>query len=154
MSRRILTLLMTAVLLVCLVSCGTKEAAPGEIDVAAIAETLLNEASFTDDLAEADADTVAMLYGIEGALTQAVYIGSGATPEEIALFTFATDAEAEAGFALAQMRLADKRQEFTDYNAWEMPKIDDAVVKQYGKTVVLCVSADGQAKAILEEKLG
>lgn len=153
MHKRILSLLASLILLLTFTSCGGDEPVT-EVNLETLAETLLANASFTDDLARIDDSTVTMLYGIEGALEQVVCIGSGATPEEIALFAFATEADAEAGFALARMRIADKKQEFSDYNAWEMPKIDDAVVKQYGKYVVLCVSCDGQAESIIEETLG
>ena len=153
MHNRILTLLVSFILLFALASCGADEPA-GAADLEALAETLLSDAAFTDDLARIDDDTVTMLYGIEDAVEQYVYIGSGATPEEIALFTFADEAAAEAGFALAQMRIADQKNAFSDYNAWEMPKLDEAVVKQYGTYVVLCVSGDGRAEAILAETLG
>jgi len=153
MHNRILTLLVSFILLFALASCGADEPA-GAADLEALAETLLSDAAFTDDLARIDDDTVTMLYGIENAVEQYVYIGSGATPEEIALFAFADEAAAEAGFALAQMRIADQKNAFSDYNAWEMPKLDEAVVKQYGTYVVLCVSGDGRAEAILAETLG
>ena len=153
MHKRILAALTAALMLFTLFSCGGKESA-GEVDLDALAETLLAEGAFTDALARIDEDTVTMLYGIDNAEKQVVYIGSGATPEEIALFSFATEADAEAGYALALMRIADQKDAFSDYNAWEMPKLDDAVVKQYGTCVVLCVSGDSSAEAILEETLG
>ena len=136
-----------------LFSCGKAETA-GEVNLEDLAKTLLADGTFTDALALIDDDTIAVLYGIDNAVEQYVYIGSGATPEEIALFSFATAAEAEAGYALAQMRIADQKEAFSDYNAWEMPKLEDAVVRQYGLYVALCVSGDGQAEMILEENLG
>ncbi len=151
--RKVLAALTAALMLFTLISCGGGETNEA-VDLAALAQTLLADGSFDDALAQIDDDTVTMLYGIDNAAEQVVYIGSGATPEEIALFSFATAAEAEAGFALAQMRIADQKEAFSDYNAWEMPKLEDAVVKQYGTYVVLCVSGDSSAAAILEEKLG
>ena len=151
MRNRILAALAAALLLFTS-SCGGDET-PAEVDLAALADTLLAEAAFTDSLALIDDDTVTMLYGIDNAEEQYVYIGSGATPEEIALFAFATEADAEAGFALAQMRIADQKDAFSDYNSWEMPKLDSAVVKQYGTYVALCVSGDSGAETILEEAL-
>jgi len=151
--RKVLAALTAALMLFTLISCGGGETNES-VDLAALAQTLLADGSFDDALAQIDDDTVTMLYGIDNAAEQVVYIGSGATPEEIALFSFATAAEAEAGFALAQMRIADQKEAFSDYNAWEMPKLEDAVVKQYGTYVVLCVSGDSSAAAILEEKLG
>ena len=151
--RKVLAALTAALMLFTLISCGGGETNES-VDLAALAQTLLADGSFDDALAQIDDDTVTMLYGIDNAVEQVVYIGSGATPEEIALFSFATAAEAEAGFALAQMRIADQKEAFSDYNAWEMPKLEDAVVKQYGTYVVLCVSGDSSAAAILEEKLG
>ena len=151
--RKVLAALTAALMLFTLISCGGGETNES-VDLAALAQTLLADGSFDDALAQIDDVTVTMLYGIDNAVEQVVYIGSGATPEEIALFSFATAAEAEAGFALAQMRIADQKEAFSDYNAWEMPKLEDAVVKQYGTYVVLCVSGDSSAAAILEEKLG
>ena len=151
--RKVLAALTAALMLFTLISCGGGETNES-VDLAALAQTLLADGSFDDALAQIDDDTVTMLYGIDNAAEQVVYIGRGATPEEIALFSFATAAEAEAGFALAQMRIADQKEAFSDYNAWEMPKLEDAVVKQYGTYVVLCVSGDSSAAAILEEKLG
>ena len=153
MRNKILAALTAALMLFTLFSCGSEEAS-GPVDLAALAETLLADGSFSDALAQIDDDTVTMLYGIDSATEHHVYIGSGATPEEIALFAFATTAEAEAGFALAQMRIADQKEAFTDYNAWEMPKLESAVVKQYGTYVVLCVSGDSAAEAILAEAFG
>lgn len=150
MRRRILAALTAALMLFTLFSCGGEEAA-GTVNLQNLAETLLADGNFSDALAQIDDGTVTMLYGIDNAAEQVVYIGSGATPEEIALFAFADEAGAEAGFALAQMRIADQKEAFSDYNAWEMPKLEDAVVKQYGIYVVLCVSGDGRAEAILDE---
>lgn len=147
------TMLAAALLLT---ACGKDTTTEdGAIDLKAVSETLLDDIAFTDDLALIDDGTVTVLYGIDNAEEQYVYIGSGATPEEIALFCFATEAEAEAGFALAEMRVADQKEAFSDYNSWEMPKLDDAVVKQYGTTVALCISPDAAAAAaLLDEQLG
>lgn len=153
MRKQILATLTAVLMLFTLFSCGGKETSAA-VDLQNLAETLLADGKFDDALAQIDDDTVTMLYGIDNAAEQVVYIGSGATPEEIALFSFATAAEAEAGFALAQMRIADQKEAFTDYNAWEMPKLEDAVVKQYGTYVVLCVSGDSRAEAILTETFG
>ncbi len=149
-----MTTLLAAALL--LSACGKDVAGEnGAVDLKAVSETLLSDIAFTDDLALIDDGTVTVLYGIDNAEEQYVYIGSGATPEEIALFFFATEADAEAGFALAEMRVADQKEAFSDYNSWEMPKLDDAVVKQYGTTVALCISPDGDAAAaLLDEQLG
>ncbi len=153
MKKKLTAMLTALVLCLGLFSCGT-ETTTGEIVLADLAETVLNGGSFTDALAPIDDDTIAMLYGIDNATEQVVYIGSGATPEEIALFAFSSTADAEAGFALAQMRIADQKNAFTDYNSWEMPKLESAVVKQYGNYVVLCVSGDSRADVILTETFG
>lgn len=156
MHKNTIALLLAAALLVSATACGKNDVADDTVvDIKTVSETLLADIAFTDDLALIDDDTITVLYGIDNASEQYVYIGSGATPEEIALFTFATEAEAEAGFALAEMRVADQKEAFSDYNSWEMPKLDDAVVKQYGTTVALCISPDADAAvALLDEQLG
>lgn len=153
MHKNTVTLLLATALL--LSACGKTDTKTDVVALKTVSETLLSEIAFTDDLALIDDNTITVLYGIDNATEQYVYIGSGATPEEIALFSFATEADAEAGFALAEMRIADQKEAFSDYNAWEMPKLDEAVVKQYGTTVALCVSPDADAaEALLEENLG
>lgn len=159
MHKNTITILMAAALLLGSTGCGKTEdvngSLAGSVEIKTVSETLLSDIAFTDDLALIDDDTVTVLYGIDNAAEQYVYIGSGATPEEIALFSFATEAEAEAGFALAEMRIADQKEAFSDYNSWEMPKLDEAVVKQYGTTVALCISPDADAaEALLDENLG
>jgi len=144
---------LTMSLLLVLVSCGQADPVKN-VDLAQLAEKLLAEAEFTDAMASIDAGTVTMLYGIDNAKEQQVYVGSGATPEEIALFSFTTEEDAEAGLELAKMRLQDQADAFADYNNWEMPKLDNAVVKRYGTYVVLCVSAGNEAEGILEETFG
>jgi len=67
MHNRILTILLSLVMLFTFTSCGGDEPA-GEADLEALAETLLSDAAFTDDLARIDDDTVTMLYGIENAV--------------------------------------------------------------------------------------
>ncbi len=153
MKKPLTGLLATVLVCLNLFACGA-ETASETIVLDDLAETVLDGGNFTDALAPIDDDTITMLYGIDNALEQVVYIGSGATPEEIALFSFSTTADAEAGFALAQMRIADQKAAFTDYNAWEMPKLEAAFVRQFGTYVAVCVSGDAQAEAVLLETFG
>ena len=114
MHNRILVILLS--LLFLLTACGGSEPA-GEADLSALAETLLADAAFTDDLALIDDDTVTMLYGIEDAVEQYVYIGSGATPEEIADWAYFLTVT--NGFCTGQNILVDGGESINYHFVWK-----------------------------------
>ena len=76
-------------------------AAEVTLDLKAIARDLLAQVEFVDELDELSEKKAAELYKIEGALTAKVYIGSGATTEEIALFELADQEAAKSAYQAA-----------------------------------------------------
>lgn len=121
------------------------------VDLGVIADELLKNAGFADELNQADADTVEKLYGISGAKEAVVYISSGATAEEIALFSFETEKEAEQAEELAKARISEQKESFGSYVPEEVKKLDNAVIRRSGSRLAVCVADGGAAEEILSK---
>lgn len=132
-----------------LAGCGSKE--PATIDTKALAEDLLNNVAFVDDLYPAEEGVIKMLYNIEDYVSAYVYIGSGATAEEIAVFELADADSAAAALALVEERVATQTEDFESYVPAEVQRLENAVVKQYGNYVIMCVSEGDKAAEIVSE---
>lgn len=145
--------LVWAVLLLALTisACGGKTQA---VDVDQLAGELLEQAGFEDELTELDESMVSALYGVEGAQEQKVYLSSGATAEEVAVFRFATEEEAQAALAVLEQRLESRKTDFANYMPDEAARLENAVLKCSGCYVALCVSAGDTAKEIISSYLG
>lgn len=144
--------LVWAVLLALTVSaCGGKTQT---VDVNQLADELLEQVEFEDELTELDDSMVAALYGVENAQEQKVYLSSGATAEEVAVFRFATEEEAQTGLTAMEQRLESRKTDFANYMPDEAARLENAVLECSGCYVVLCVSAGDTAKEIISRYLG
>ena len=132
-------------------ACGGKTQA---VDVDQLAGELLEQVGFEDELTELDESMVAALYGVENAQEQKVYLSGGATAEEVAVFRFATEEEAQAALAVLEQRLESRRTDFANYMPDEAARLDNAVLERSGCFVALCVSAGDTAKEIISSYLG
>lgn len=140
---------IAAAIAVFLAGCGNSAK---EIDAAALAESLVNEITYEDKLESVDADTISMYIEVPENTESVMYMGSGSTAEEVAVFT-SEDAET-AGETLkkVQEHLDDQTASFQAYKAEEAKRVEDAVLKQEGKYVILCVSGDAdKANEIIEK---
>lgn len=144
--KRILLTGLAAVGLIGLLA-GCAQEKPVTLDVPAAADTLFGALTFQDTLAQADESRVEMLYGIDPAdlTAQKVYVSTGATAEEIAVFE-AKDADAVARVkTAAEQRIADQKESYQDYNPQELTKLGDPVIETRGNYVILAVCDDAQA---------
>ncbi|HIW73276.1 MAG TPA: DUF4358 domain-containing protein [Firmicutes bacterium] len=138
--------LLTAGLL--LTGCrGQQEVTEVTIDVVALADALKAAVPFEDELAEPSEAAVSNIYDLDDADVAAkkIYVGSGATAEEIAVFEGTDEAAAGRIRAAVDQRIADQRSAFEDYNPEEQEKLSDPVVVTAGRYVILCVSNDNDA---------
>lgn len=123
-----------------------------EIDAAALAQSLTNEVSFDDEMENVDDDTISMYIDVPENIESVMYMGSGETAEEVAVFT--AEDENAAGEMLENVKshLDDQIASFKAYKAEEVKRVEEAVLEQKGKYVILCVSADSsKAKELIEE---
>ncbi|MGN0403424.1 MAG: DUF4358 domain-containing protein [Acetatifactor sp.] len=146
--KKVFPLILISVLMLTGCSGQTDES---RIDTNAMVRELLEKVEFEDELNRVeDAGTIKMLYDVDNATEAYVYISSGATAEEIAVFTFENKEAAELGLKKAEERLTVQKENYTSYVPEEVKKLDNAVVKQTGNYVVLCVSEGDEAGKIIE----
>lgn len=106
-------------------------------------QELLDSGAFTDVLDELDCDTAWALYGLEEAglsredLTDGViYRSAGATCEELSLLIFADSGAAKTAQGALESYLQSQIENNRDYRPGEIPKLEDAVLRQEGSTVL------------------
>lgn len=150
MRKRIIACLGLTLTMV-LAGCGSK-AEEITIDAQALAADLANKVTYTDELNEIDSEMAGELYQIETAVNAYVYVSSGATAEEVAVFEFAdTEAAGEAAKA-ADTRIQEQKDSFATYIPEEVDKLEHAIVEQDGCYLVVCVTDDQDAaNSIIEE---
>ena len=137
MKKRMLPFLLALALLFGLAGCG---ATGGSLDIQALAEDLLKNGEFSDELWKIDDSMVQKLYNVSDYTQALVYVGSGATAEELALFAFPSEDAAAQGLQKAKDRLESQIADYRTYLPQEVPKLQNAVVMQCGNFVIVCVS--------------
>lgn len=137
MKKRMLSFLLALALLFGLAGCG---ATGGSLDIQALAEDLLKNGEFSDELWKIDDSMVQKLYNVDDYTQALVYVGSGATAEELALFAFPSEDAAAQGLQKAKDRLESQIADYRTYLPQEVPKLQNAVAEQWGKYVIVCVS--------------
>ena len=123
-----------------------------DFECSELADKLKAEGSFTDLQALDSKIAVERLYGLdpEQIEASAFYSNSNATAEEVAVIKVKDESYASTVKKAFEDRVAEQTASFKDYNAAEVPKLEDAVIKTSGKYVVLVVSGDSaKAKDII-----
>jgi hypothetical protein len=132
-----------------LAGCGSTEKT---IDAAALAETLTTDISYDDELELVDDDDVSMYIDLPDGVESVMYMGSGSTAEEVAVFTAADSDTAAETLDSVQSYLDDQADSFEDYLPEEAKRVGNAVLEQKGNYVILCVSGESDtAKDLIEE---
>ena len=126
-----------------LASCGSQNE-DIQADINALAEELNTGITYQDPLAKLDDDMVGMLYSVDGLVdASVVYMGSGATAEEIAVFDCVDAATAKDKVKpIVEEHVQSQSEAFENYVPEEVAKLNEAVVRQAGEYVVLSVSND------------
>ncbi len=112
-----------------------------------MAESLIENISFDDDLVALSDSVVEASYKYDGALETVVYAGGGATAEKIILVKADNDDDA--------LDIAKKLEEykdtqiawFTDYRAQEVTRLNSAYIEIFDTYVVYCVSSNQDESA-------
>lgn len=145
-----LTILILSGMLLLLSAC-TPSTGEVEIDLDALADKLLESESFGEALNPVDDGIAEAIYNIEHASSARLYVGSGAVADELALFQFEDEAAAQDAVELAKARVENQRESFADYIPEEVPKLDNAVVKHFGRYLVVCIASDTKASDIISD---
>lgn len=148
MKKKIMIGLIGTAALMAFTGCAKKE--EKNIDVKTVANSLLKEIEYEDQLSEVSYDVVYDMEDIN-VTESAVYVSSGATAEEIAAIKCETKEDADKVQAALEERVDEQKESFQDYVPKELDKLDKPVIMKVGNTVVLSISNDdAKAKEIIE----
>ena len=145
--KKAITLVFILAVSAALAACGGSSSK--EIDAQALANELMEKVEFVDELSPVKSEMVPKLYGIDNAQEAYVYMGSGATAEEVAVFKFASEQDAMDALAKIEQYIAARKDSFANYIPGEVARLDNAVIKQSGEYLALCVSEGSTASEII-----
>lgn len=127
------------------------EASAADITAAVMAEIEIPSAM------EKTIDKIGAYYDIDTSTVaeMSVFIcGSGAYPDELAVFKFNDEQSAKTGAELVQKRLDSQIALYTDYTPAEMYKLNEAVLMLKDNWVIFAACSDNErAKEIIENLL-
>ena len=134
---------------VLLLGCGSSS--PVSVDTAALTTSLTSDISYDNELSELSEDDITNYVTVEDGVKGVMYMSSGSTAEEVAVFTDPDEATASTMKNNVQEFLNDQKTSFEDYIPEEAQRIDDAVLVVKGNYVILCVSGDSdKAQEIID----
>lgn len=139
--KKLLSGLLLLPLCLSLAACGKKQASfsPAR-DAAALMDA---PGVFSSPLTQIDQSTACVLYGIdESTVTESAVYGSTSGADELAIFTFSGEEDAQAAQTQLQYRVEDRIEELRDYLPQELPKLDGALILVRGASVLFVVAAD------------
>ena len=159
--KKLLALMLGFVCVCGLTACGEKkseERPKAQSFEPALVESMVQAGAFSEELEELDADTAFMLYRladyglVREDLTDAVVLRSaGATCEEGAVLVFADEEKAAAAAEAMGGYLESQIEGNENYRPNEIPKLEGAVLKVQGNTLLLAVANDAAAVRSLFE---
>ena len=133
-----------------LAGCGGKK----EMNTDEVANRLLSEITYQDELGKMDLDTAGMILNLADLdiKSAAIYETSGWTAEEIVVLQLGSTEDAAKAKAVLTTRVEEQKANYVDYVPEEMDKLNVAVIEQIGDFAVLSVSNEpDKAKKILSE---
>lgn len=141
--KKFLSVLLSALLAVSLTACK-QESSPNPFSPDSDAQTLLDSGAFTEALTQIDTEVACARYGIDPATVTAgaVYGSTGATAEELAVFTFDTADHAEDAKKAMGYWLEDQTEAMSTYLPLEVPKLEKGVLEVRGASLLLVVAND------------
>ncbi len=137
--KKILALLLVAI---CATSCGNNAV---EVNIDSLAEAVVSSLGFEDELVKIDNEMAFYIHDVADEVKDTVvYLGSGATAEEVAVF------EAKNKAAMKELKeeiadyIDDKREEYENYIPKEVARINKATLFENGNYLVLCINNDNE----------
>lgn len=150
MKKFTLTLILA---LLCVVTAGCDKDKV-DVDVQKLGDNLTQKIKFEDQLTQIDEDIAKDIYEINFEKVKATaFIGSGATSEELVIFEAESKDKAKQILNLAKKHIEEQKQDYESYNPKEIKKLDNAIVIQKDKYVIICVTQDVNAEKIVNNSL-
>ncbi len=141
--KKIIVFIIAAALALSFFGCAKSKS----YDANELADALNLGLEFGEALEKSDAEVAYSIYAIDPELCTdaALYLGSGATADEIAVFNCKDKESVEMVVAAANDRLNYLHEGYSSYGPAEVPKIDAANVITEGLTVVVCICENPDA---------
>lgn len=113
----------------------------GSFDANAAADALNSGLSFGEALEKSTADAAYSIYGIEPSLctNAAIYVGSGATADEVAVFNCVDADAAKTVLESVKSRVEYLKEGYSSYGPDQVPKIESAAIVTIDNNVILCI---------------
>ena len=152
--KKFLALIISLALLCALCACGGSKEAETSFEPADLSAELLKSGCFTDIMSEMDISVAMDIYGADAELIDkaSVYMGTGATAEEIAVLKAKDSGGAKKLLEAMDARVKAQIEAYKNYVPSEVPKLEEASVSQSGAYVVYVTSADNAAAEKIIEK--
>lgn len=158
--KRMLAFLMGVMCVLSLTACGAKggETAEEKSFPTSAVQAMVEAGAFSEELEELDADMAYMLYHLEeyglareDLLDCALLRSAGATCEEGAVLIFPDEEKAAAALEALGAYVEGQIESNADYRPSEIPKLEGAILKHKGPSVLLAVPNDAAAVRSLFE---
>lgn len=146
---KIILIIIVILLIGVLVFTNSKKDVKIEIDN--LSEMIMQNIKFEDEMNEADKETVEKIYNINNSIAQKVYLSSGATAEEIAIFEFENKDDVNIAYDKANKRIEEQKESFKNYVPKEMNKLNNATIIKKGKYLIVCVTDDENIENIIKQ---
>ncbi|MEG1067424.1 MAG: DUF4358 domain-containing protein [Anaerovoracaceae bacterium] len=150
--KKILSVLLITVMCIGLVACGSdsdKEAK--DIDVDDFASYVMDNYKFEDQLTKLDSAMIGNIYQVEEGVEATLYIGSGATAEEIAIFKTTDKSKLSKMKENIDAHIEKQKTDFASYMPKETKKLDNAVVEEYSSYIAVVVCNEVVSGSIFEK---
>lgn len=124
------------------------------LDIEGIFSELSGKITFKDTMQIVDDGYSEMLINIAPALYSdcILYMGSGATAEELLLFQAADEASAKSIVEELNTHIEDQRLAFEDYDPEELKILEHAYITSNGSVIICCVCDEHSAAKELIDK--
>lgn len=125
-------------------------AGKGKKDTDKIAKGILSKVKFKDDLAKVSDSIVISTYKLDPKkiCSASLYLGGGATAEEIAVFEVKDKNYLKTLETLIDEHIERRKMDFKNYIPEEMPKLNSPAIVKKGNVIVVCVADKANAKKI------
>ncbi|MEG2720886.1 MAG: DUF4358 domain-containing protein, partial [Oscillospiraceae bacterium] len=125
-----------------------------EINVDEFSKHILETIKFKDELVKINDNMVERLYTLETGTTASVYVGSGATAEELAIFKTENNDTKQKMLKNITTHIENQKEAFKSYIPKEVEKLEKSVVFESGNYIIVIISDEPNAKAIAEKYIG
>lgn len=139
MKKQIISLSLAVLLL--LSGCGSKseKVAYTADDVTA----LIDAGAFSGDMEQVDSDVAANLFDLDSStvveITCYMATNSAVSADEVAVFVLTDESAAETAESACQAHVDSRAESSAQYCPDQVPKLEDAVIRRLGSTVLLAV---------------